>query len=107
MRVSTFSELVAEICITMPQWSDDIIPMDVERSHSDFVLPVPSHEPGRLIATPLTVPLPAKRRGEGARTVVPSPPPTRWRFGRLRREPRLAVPSPRLFAGRGRVRGVG
>ena len=91
-----------------------------------------SHEPGQLIATPLTSPLPAKRRGEGARasrrrrdgvsgafvenrgcrplpaslrgegarTVVPSRPPTRWRFGRLRREPRLAVPSPRLFAGR-------
>jgi hypothetical protein len=28
-------------------------------------------EPGRLIATPLTSPLPAKRRGEGAQTVVP------------------------------------
>ena len=66
-----------------------------------------SHEPGRLIARPLTAPLPAKRRGEGARTVVPSRPPTRWRFGRIRRELRLAVPSPRLFAGRGRVRGVG
>ena len=29
-----------------------------------------AREPGRLIATPLTAPLPAKRRGEGAQTVV-------------------------------------
>ena len=61
----------------------------------------------RLIARPLTAPLPAKRRGEGARTDMTSRPPTRWHFGRILTELRLAVPSPRLFAGRGRVRGVG
>jgi hypothetical protein len=66
-----------------------------------------SNEPDRLIALPLTAPLPAKRRGEGAQTVMPSRAPTRWHFGRILTELRLAAPSPRLFAGRGRVRGLG
>ena len=56
---------------------------------------------------PSPSPLPAKRRGEGARTDLTSRPPTGWHFRRILQNCGSPSPLPRLFAGRGRVRGVG
>src|SRR5271155_5346556 len=52
------------------------------------------HEPGRLIARPLTAPLPAKRRGEGAPKVAPSPGADE--AAAVARSRGLPSPSPRL-----------
>jgi hypothetical protein len=55
----------------------------------------------------LTSPLPAKRRGEGAEAVLASRRPASLHFRDAGRDAAPTVSSPRLFAGRGRVRGAG